>query len=871
AQQSFQGATRALALTAALAGALADLARAEGATLFMVLLAGFQALLHRYTGQDAVLVGTPIAGRSRPEIEPLLGFFVGTLVLRTELGDDPPLRALLARVRETTLDAYAHQDVPFEKLVEELRPERWLSRAPLFQVVLAFQERQLPVRRAGGLTLTPRPLDTGTAKFDLLFEAAGEGATAGRIEYSTELFDRATVMRLADHLGVLLAGAAARPETPIGELPLVTAAERRQLLAEWNDTRSEYPRSSCLHELLAAEAARRPDAVAAVAGGVRLTYGELDRRANRLARHLRRLGVGPEVLVGLLCERSLELVVAIAGILKSGGAYVPLDPGHPPQRLALILAECASPVLLAQERLLAALPESALPRPRPRVVCLDSGWPAVAAESDASLAPAGAGADSLAYVMYTSGSTGLPKGVGVGHRAVVRLVRATGYAAFGDGEVFLLAAPPAFDASTLELWGPLLNGGRLVIFAPREPDLEALGAALAAEGVTTLWLTAGLFHQAVESHLESLRPLRQLLAGGDVLAPAPVRRLLAELPGTTLINGYGPTEGVTFSCCQPLRDPGEVGVGTAAGTGVAIGRPIANTTAYVLDRAGEPSPIGVAGELAIGGDGLARGYLHRPGETAARFVPDPFGAAAGARLYLTGDRVRRRADGRLEFLGRFDRQVKIRGFRIEPGEIESALARHPRLEACAVTVCETAGDPGDPGGPGDPGDPGDHRDRRLVAYVVPRHEAAAPEALPAPAPSPAELRAFLRERLPEPLVPAAFVQLPALPLTANGKVDRAALPAPAWGAAEEAKPRQAAAGAEDEILAAIFADLLGAGPGREVGAGDDFFALGGHSLLATQVVSRVRATFGVELPLRSIFEAPTAAALGERVRQARGL
>jgi amino acid adenylation domain-containing protein len=866
---------RAADLPPALAAAIAALARREAVTPFMVLLAALQALLARYTGQTDVAVGSPIAGRQRAEIEPLVGFFVNTLVMRTDLSGDPTGGELLGRVRETALGAFAHQDLPFELLVERLAPGRDLDGTPLFQVMLVVQNTPWPTVALPDLELAPAAVPGRTAKFDLTLALVPEQGWHGDLEYRRELFDGATMERLSSHLATLLTGLAAAPQRRLAELPWLAEPERAALLREWNDTRSRYPRERCVHELFREVAARQPEAVAlaAASGEPLLTYAELERRSNRVARCLRRLGVAPEVPVAVMSGRSAELVVAVLGILKSGGAYVPLDPSHPPQRLAYVLGETACPLLLAEPHLLTALPETALPEPRPRLVAMDPAWRALAAaaaggddrdadadgggdpdadgggdrdanggDEDIERVESGTTPENLAYVMYTSGSTGVPKGVAVVHRAVVRLVRDTGYAALGPAEVFLLLAPPAFDASTLELWGPLLNGGRLVIHDRREPDLAALGEALSTSGVTTLWLTAGLFHQMVDSHLASLRPVRQLLAGGDVLSPLHVRRVLAALPGLTLIDGYGPTEGTTFTCCQPLRSAAEVGAA------VPIGRPIANTVVQVVDAAGELAAIGAAGELLIGGDGLARGYLRRPEWTAEKFVPDPFGGEPGRRLYRTGDRVRWLADGRLEFLGRLDRQVKIRGFRIEPGEIERVLAGHPAVETCAVAA--RAASPSE---------------LRLVAYLVARDQQAPPAA--------AALRAFLRERLPEPLVPAAFVLLPALPLTANGKVDRAALPEPRWASGAE-RPRRRPRDLDEELLAGLFADLLpGDGPPAErverIGIDDGFFDLGGHSLLVSRLASRVRDTFGVELPLRSVFEAPTVAGLAELLRAAR--
>ena len=779
--QSFRGAV----LPVDLPGDLRNLARRQGATPFMVLLAALSAFLHRVTGQDDLVVGAALANRGRAEIEGLLGFFVNALPLRSNLADDPPFSALLARTRTEALGAYDHQDVPFERLVLEVAPRRDLSRSPLFQVMLALQSAPRPA-------LEIEEIHTGTSKFDLslLFEEVS-GSFRGTAEYATDLFDTGTVERLLGGFRRLLQGAIEAPGTRISELPLLSEAERRQVVLEWNRTATDSPREATIHGLFEEQAARRPDAVAVVFGEEALTYGELDLRAGRLARRLRERGVGPETPVGLSAERSADLIVAILGILKAGGAYVPLDPGDPRG-----LAEDV-PVILGPEDLSA---------------------------EGVGMAGVAVSPDSLAYVMYTSGSTGRPKGVAVTHRNVVRLVRETDYARFGPEEVFLQLAPVSFDASTLEIWGPLLNGGRLVVAPPGAPSFADLADRIPRHGVTTLWLTAGLFHGMVEARLDGLAPVRQLLAGGDILSPAHVRQALSGLPGTVLINGYGPTEGTTFTCCHRIGE---------AGATIPIGKPIANTRVYVLDRGLRPVPVGVAGELYAAGDGVARGYAGRPELTAERFLPNPL-ESPGERMYRTGDLARWRPDGTLEFLGRADQQVKIRGFRVEPGEVEAALRKHPAVrDAVVVAIPEPAG-----------------AGRRLVGYVVAEAD-------------PAALQTFLRERLPEPLVPTAFVRLPELPLTPNGKVDRRALPEP------EAPAREgfvAPSTPAEELVAGIWADLLGV---SRVSAEADFFEMGGHSLLAAQAVARLGSALGVDLPVRAIFESPTVAGLAEAAEAAR--
>ncbi|HEX6864290.1 MAG TPA: amino acid adenylation domain-containing protein, partial [Thermoanaerobaculia bacterium] len=700
------GSRQPLSLPSGITAGLEALARSEGTTLFVALLAGFQALLQRWTGQEDLVIGTPFANRRRAEVQGLIGFFVNTLPVRADLRGRPGFRELLRRAREEVLGVHEHQDLPFERIVEELRPERAAGRNPLFQAVLAFQNAPMPAPDLPGLRAEPRHVDAGTARFDLTLdlrhglEGHGSDGIEGWIEQG--IFSRATAARLAAHFRSLLAAALDAPDVPVVDLPLLSAGERHQLAVEWNDRAAAVPRVP-IHRLFEEQADLRPYAVAVEDGRRSLSYAELDARANKLARRLRELGAGPEVPVAFCLERSIEAVETVLAILKAGGAYVPLSPSFPAERLAWIMADSGARVLVTA--------------PGTPVPPIPHGIPAVDLRRDAAaIARRGGGRlaedphpDGLAYVLYTSGSTGRPKGVAVTHRNVVRLVRGNDFTELGPDESWLLLAPLSFDASTLELWGPLLNGGRLVVFPSRVPSLEEIARTVEEQGVTSLWLTAGLFNQMLDTQPAALRRLRHLLAGGDVLSPPHVLRALNE--GIPLVNGYGPTEGTTFTCCEPLRELGE--------DTVPIGRPIANTQVYVLGEGAEPVPIGVAGELLAGGEGLARGYLGRPDLTAESFVPDPFGGEPGARLYRTGDRVRRLADGRIEFLGRMDRQVKIRGFRIEPGEVEAALTRHPAV-ADAVVV-----DREDGGGI-----------KYLSAYIVLQGDAAA-----------ADLRALLAKEL----------------------------------------------------------------------------------------------------------------------------
>ncbi|HEV7516669.1 MAG TPA: amino acid adenylation domain-containing protein, partial [Thermoanaerobaculia bacterium] len=827
--ETFRGGVRPFALPEDLTRDLTVLTRRQGATLAMTLLAGFQALLFRYSGQEDLTVGVAIAGRNRREIEDLIGFFVNTLVFRGDLTGAASFGTLLHRVRQVALEAYAHQDLPFEKLVEELHPARILRRHPLFQVMFGFETLEPRTLAMDGLIVSPVAaggLDTGTSKFDLTVSVFAQGgALSGLFEYNAELLDATTVERMLGHFQSLLRSAVAYPEEPLFDLPLLGEAERQQLQEEWNATGSTYPADASLQDLFAAHVRRAPDATALTSADVYLSYGELDCRAHRLGHRLRGLGVGPEDPVGLCLERSCGLIVGMLGILKAGGAYVPLDPSYPAERLAFMLADTGLQVLVGEEEAVASLPPHAA-----RVVLLSAGGDLVACSGDHGPLPADVRGGSLAYVMFTSGSTGRPKGVAVPHRGVVRLVCEAGYMEFCPDEVFLQLAPVTFDASTFEIWGPLLHGARLVLAPEVSVALADLGDLLDRHGITTLWLTTALFHLMADHQLARLRPLRRLLTGGEVMSPQHVRRVLAGLPETRLTVFYGPTENTTFTSYCPLRDP------AAIGASVPLGRPIANTRIYLLDLQGQPVPVGVPGELCTGGEGLARGYLRRPELTAENFVPDPFSGERGSRLYRTGDLARYLAEGSIEFLGRVDHQVKLRGFRIEPGEIEARLREHPAVRDCVVTVREEP--------------PGN---RFLVAYVVQD-------------PGELSLRAYLSEKLPDYMVPTAFVDLAALPLTSHGKIDRRRLPAPSLRT-EPAESYVAPRTEVERALGGIWSALLGVAP---IGVADDFFALGGHSLLATVAVSRIRTELGIELPLRAFFETPQLADLAARIEELSG-
>ncbi len=843
--QTFRGATHSFILPVALTESLQALSRREGATLFMTLLAAFKTLLYRYTGRENIVVGIPIANRNRPEVEELIGFFVNTLVLRTDLAGEPTFRELLGRVREVTLGAFAHQDLPFEKLVEVLHPERDMSRNPLFQVMFAFQNTPMEPLILPGLAVSPVEIDSKTAQFDLtlFLEETGQGLK-GMVEYNTDLFDATTIERMVKHYQVLLEGVVDNPEQRLWQLPLLTEAERRQILVTWNNTAVEYPHAArkCIHELFEAQVERTPDAVAVVFEDQHVTYRELNRRANQLAHYLQKRGVGPETLVGICVERSLEMVVGLYGILKAGGAYVPLDPTYPPERLIFMMADTQAPVLLTQKKPASVFTDQPhLNRP-PRLICLDSDWENIARHTDQNSVSRVTG-DNLVYVIYTSGSTGQPKGAMNTHAAIRnRLLWMQQAYCLTETDRVMQKTPFSFDVSVWEFFWPLLNGACLVVAQPEgHKDSAYLVRLVIEQNVTTMHFVPPMLQVFVEEQgVDRCKSLKRVICSGEALPFDLQQRFFARL-GAELHNLYGPTEAsvdVTFWPCQ--RE--------CQWRFVPIGRPIANIRIYLLDRHLQPVPVGVPGELHIGGVGLGRGYCNRPELTADKFTPHPFedsqapgarlpgAAATGSRLYRTGDLARYLPDGNIEFLGRIDHQVKLRGFRIELGEIEAVLGQHPAVQHAVMLVREDQ--------------PGD---KRLVAYLVPTKGQT---------PTTDNLRRFLQDKLPEYMIPSAFVTLLALPLTPNGKVNRKALPAPDTNRPEIGREFVAPRTPVEEVLAGIWAGVLGL---EQVGVYDNFFDLGGHSLLATQVISRVRETFMVELPLRTFFEAPVVAKLSRSI------
>jgi amino acid adenylation domain-containing protein/non-ribosomal peptide synthase protein (TIGR01720 family) len=830
--QTERGAREPLSVPGPVREGLERLARREGATLFMTLLAAFQVLLGRYAGTADVIVGTPISGRNRRELEGMIGFFVNTLVTRADLSGNPAAAELVRRARVATLGAYAHQDIPFESLVEELQPQRSLSHHPLFQVMFVFENETREELRLPGLTLRPLTADRSVAKFELtlvLREAAG--GLEGDLEYNVDLFTPDTLRRMAGHLGRLLAGMAGDPEARVLELPLLTDTERRQLTAGWSGAPAAGGPEPCLHELFEQLVERAPAAIALALDDEQLSYGELDRRANQLARHLRGLGVGPEVRVGICVEPSSEMVVGLLGILKAGGAYVPLDPQSPRERTRFLLEDAGVAALLTQERLLGTVPELAGP-----VVCLDRDGEVIARQGVARL-PAGASAGNLAYVIYTSGSTGAPKGVGVTVGELARHAAGAGVLwGLRAADSVLQLTPLAFDPSAEQIFTTLLGGARLIL-AGRElwtaPELlehvRRLGISIA--DLPTAYWSAVVDEWSRRG--EGGGSLRVMIVGGEALRREPALRWRSSsLSAVRLLNAYGPTEATITATVLDVSAGAEI----PGGHSVPIGRALAGRRAWVIDAAGDLAPVGLAGELCLGGGGLARGYLGRAGLTAERFAPDPFGEA-GSRLYRTGDLARLLADGNLEFLGRLDEQVKVRGFRVEPGEIEAVLAVQGEVGASAVVAREDR--------------PGE---RRLVAYVVGKEGRR---------PQPARLREHVRSKLPAHLVPAVFVVLESLPLAPGGKVDRRALPVPEPDA-EERRPPVAPRTVEEADLARIWSEVLGA---ASVGVEDNFFTLGGDSILSIQVVSRAREA-GYLLTVKDLFRRQTIAELAEGMRSA---
>jgi len=816
-----QGGMARFRLDADLHDAMRRLAHDSGSTLFMVLHAALAALLSRLGAGTDIPIGSPIAGRGDEALDDLVGFFVNTLVLRADTSADPSFRELLAQVKENDLAAYANQDAPFERLVEALNPHRSTSRHPLFQTMLVLQNTDTLPTTFGDLEAEVGTVWAGGAKFDLTFDLAETvdetGSPAGieaEIPYAIDLFDQETVESMGARLRTLLTAVTADPDRPIGSIDLLDPAERRRILHEWSGATARIPAGATLHGLFEEHAAAAPDAVALVFEGRRVDYGELNGHANRLARELQAVGVRPGAVVAVLLERGVDLVVATLAILKAGAGYTLLDPDFPAERRDVIMAESGAAALVTRAGAGAA----------DLVVDLDEiDKIGERAETDLGLV---VDPETIAMVMFTSGSTGRPKGVATPHRAVVGTFLGQTYARFGPDEIVLQCAPVSWDAFALELFAALLFGATCVLQPGQKPQPAVVAELAAAERVTMLHVSASLFNFLLDEYPGTFADVGQVFTGGEPASVAHMEKALREFPGMRVTNGYSPVESTIFTTCHTV-EPDDVGRSS-----IPVGRPVVNKRVYVLDDRLAPVPPAVSGELYMAGIGLAHGYLNQPALTAERFVADPYGQP-GTRMYRTGDLVRWRRDGVLEYLGRADDQIKIRGFRVEPGEVASVITRDPAVRQAAVVARQDR--------------PGDSR---LIAYVV------------GPGADPARLRADVAGALPDYMVPAAFVMLDTLPITPNGKLDRAALPAPELLGRTGHRPPGTPV---EKTLCDLFAEVLGL---AQVGLDDGFFDVGGHSLHAARLISRARKTLGVELDIRLIFQNPTVAGLAAALENA---
>ena len=836
--QSCRGQSQSFSLSSDLTEEVKAFSRREGIILFMTLVSAFQVLLHRYSGQDEIVIGTPTAGRGDFELEGLIGYFVNALVLRTDLSGDPCFLELLVRVQGVVLDAYANQDMPFEKLVEVLNPQRDPSRHPLFQVMFVFRNTNEAKLQLNEISVDALKATSATTKFDLTLELSEtlEGLT-GRLEYATDLFDAPTITRLIGHYQTLLEGIIARPEARLSELPLLTKPERQQLLVQWNNTYNDYPKDKCIHQLFEEQVERTPNAIALIFEDQQLSYQMLNTKANQLAHYLRRIGVGPDSLVGICLDRGIDMIVGLLATLKAGGGYVPLDSAYPKERLAFMLADSKPVALLLNSENMEQFSDQS---ERLKMICLDaqtSPWLQFP-DSNLNSQYIGLHSGNLAYVIYTSGSTGQPKGVAMPHGPLVNLITwQLKNTRVNSTARTLQYSPISFDVSFQEIFATGCGGGELVLVDElTRHDPLLLLKYLDKNRIERLYLPFIALEQIARSAVSnSFFPdsLREVVTAGEQLRMTPeIRGFFAGMNDCQLVNQYGPTEThVVTAFALPLRS-------TEWETLPPIGRPIANTQIYILDSNGEPVPVGIKGELYIGGACVARGYLNRPELTAERFLIDPYVGEPSARMYKTGDLARWRNDGMIEFIGRNDFQVKIRGFRIELGDIEMGLRQHPQLREVVVSVFEPI-----------------LGDKRLVAYLVPEKDSM---------PSVAELRDFLKKAMPDYMVPAVFIFLESLPITPNGKLDRKALPEPDKHRQELGIEFIAPRSPLEKQLGEIWAEVLRL---DRIGIHDNFFELGGHSLLATQVIVRIGEQLSVGLSLSSLFELPTIAELAKLIEK----
>jgi amino acid adenylation domain-containing protein len=826
ANPSFEGQRLSFCASRELTAGLRQLSKSESLSLFVLCAAVFKLLLYRYTGQDRVLVGVPINKRTAEELQPVIGFFADTHVLLTDLSGNPTFIELLHRVRQALLAVYDNDKLPFELLVRELQAERALGTAPFLQVMLNQRSKKDQMRsmELHGLSVTPVVVHNGCAKFDLTLAITDEDDSLQfEIEYASDLFERFTIDNLVEHYQRLLEAVVLEPHARLSDLPLMSQEQLDQMLVSWNDTRKSYPQK-CIQDLFEDQVRETPDRIAVKFAGSELTYKQLSIRANKLANYLQKSGVHKDVLIGVCVERSLNTVISMLAVLKAGGAYLPLDNDYPQDRLIFMIDDAQVPIVLTEVKLAGSLANS-----KARLICLDAEEAKIEQESEQ--APAhDADIDSLAYVTYTSGSTGTPKGVEVIHRGVVRLIFGS-YVSLSSEDRILHYSAITFDITTFELWAPLVHGGCCVIYQGHRSDIVRLGETIVSERISTMWLTGSFYDQIVDVQPECLRGVRQLLIGGEALSVAHVSLGLKQLSQTTIVNGYGPTENTTFTCCYSIPadfDP--------SARSVSIGRPISNTQVYVLDDYMRPVPVGIAGELYAGGDGLARGYRNRPQLTEERFVPDPFSKQPGAKLYRTGDRVRYLSDGTIEFLGRRDGQIKLRGIRIELAEINAVIEQHQGVLAAATVLRDDT-----PVG------------KAIVSYVVPR----SPNGFTS-----SELRSYIKKKLPTHMVPGYFVILDALPISPNGKLERRLLPAPSSASAQSDGVADRNRTPTEELVLGAMSDLLAL---QQIRSNDNFFDLGGHSLMALQLINRLEKLFNSKIAVGVLFQCPTAAELAAHI------